>query len=176
MQDILHPLTSPGNKRALFNAACFQIGWFACVLGGDLLAIGVTAIILLAHSQLIMQAKKEWGLLLLTALLGIALDTMWVATGVLEFDPSTIFVPLWLVCLWIVFSTTLSHSMAWLQQRLLLAALLGAVAGPASYLAGAGLANVTIVEPAVQSIALIALAWSILFPLLLFVARGIGDE
>ncbi len=43
-------------RRRLLNAALFQLGWFACVLGGDLVAVAVTAAILFAHGQFFVQA------------------------------------------------------------------------------------------------------------------------
>ncbi len=162
--------------RRLLNAALFQLGWFACVLGGDLVAVVVTVAILFAHGQFFVQARREWLLIFGVALLGISLDGVWVFSGVLDFPQSQSIIPIWLVCLWVVFATSLCHSFYWLQRRLILASVLGAIAGPSSYLAGAAMAGVVIAQPSVVSIALISIAWSLLFPLVLFFARGIYDD
>ena len=160
----------------LLNAALFQLGWFACVLGGDFIAVVVTATILFAHGQLFVLARREWLLIVGVALVGIFLDGVWVFSGVLDFPQAQSIIPIWLVCLWVIFATSLCHSFYWLQRRLVLASLLGAMAGPSSYLAGAAMAGVVIAEPRVISIAAISIAWSLLFPLGLFIARGIYDD
>lgn len=49
-----------------------------------------------------------------------------------------------------VMALTLNHSLAWLQSRLLLAALLGGVTSPLSYLAAAKLGAVQIVAESWQ--------------------------
>ena len=159
----------------LLNAALFQLGWFACVLGGDFIAVVVTATILFAHGQLFVLARREWLLIVGVAFLGMSLDSLWVFTGVLDFPQTQFLIPIWLICLWMVFSTSLCHSFQWLQRRLVLASLLGAIAGPSSYLAGAAMADIVIAEPRLISIVLMSLAWSLLFPLMLLIARGICD-
>jgi hypothetical protein len=175
----MHELSQqPANMIAgsrLLNAVLFQLGWFACVLGGDLIAVAVTATILFAHSQFFMRSRREWLLFGVVPLMGVALDSLWVYSGVLDFPQANFLIPIWLICLWMVFSTSLCHSFQWLQRRLLLASLLGAIAGPSSYLAGAAMADVVIAEPRLISIVLMSLAWSLLFPLMLFIARGIYD-
>lgn len=146
------------------------------MLGGDLVAVAVTVTILFLHSQIFVLSKKEWSLIIGVSLIGISLDGVWVFSGVLDFPQSQLMIPAWLVCLWVIFSTSLCHSLSWLKHRLLLASLLGAVAGPSSYLAGAAMAGVVIAEPRVLSIAFIAIAWSILFPLALYFSRGVYDD
>ena len=158
------------------NALLFQLGWFSCVLGGNLIAILVTASILLAHSRLFLKGRQEYLLLAAVTCLGMAVDSFWAYSGVLAFPDSLTFIPLWLVCIWVLFATSLCHSLQWLQQRLLLASVLGAVAGPSSYLGGAALAGVIIGEPRMLSIAVIALAWALVMPLILLLARAVADN
>ena len=146
------------------------------MLGGDLIAVAVTATILVLHSQFFVLARKEWLLMLGVSLMGMSLDSVWVVSTVLDFPQAQSIIPVWLMCLWVVFSTSLCHSLSWLQHRLILASLLGAIAGPSSYLAGAAMAGVVISEPIIISITFIAIAWSLLFPLALFFARGVCDD
>ena len=97
-----------GNR--LLNALIFQLGWFACVLGGDLLAVSVTATILFVHGQFFVLARREWLLIVGVALVGIFLDGVWVFSGVLDFPQAQSIIPIWLVCLWVIFATSLCHS------------------------------------------------------------------
>jgi hypothetical protein len=163
------------NSR-LLNAVIFQFGWFSCILGGDLVAVVVMATILFTHSQFFMRSAREWLLFLVVAILGISLDSFWVYTGFLVFPGIETFIPVWLICLWLVFATSLCHCFQWLQKRLVLASLLGAFAGPASYLSGAAMADVIVSEPQSVTIPVMAIAWALLFPLLLIIARELCDD
>ena len=51
--------------------------------------------------------------------------------------------PYWIVALWMLFATTLNVTFRWLQPRPALAAALGAVFGPVSYIAGAAVGVIT---------------------------------
>ena len=64
-----------------------------------------------------------------------------------------------MVSLWIAFATTLNHSLRWLVNRPVAAALCGAIGGPLAYLAGAKLGALTIGAP-LPAIALIAVLWA----------------
>lgn len=158
------------------NALLFQLGWFSSVLGGNVIAILVTAGILLVHSRLLLKSRQEYLLIIAVTSLGMAVDSFWVYSAVLSFPESASIIPPWLVCIWVLFATSLCHSLQWLQQRLLLASVLGAIAGPSSYLGGAALAGVIIGEPRLLSIAAIALAWALVMPLVLLLARAVGDD
>jgi drug/metabolite transporter (DMT)-like permease len=77
---------------------------------------------------------------------------------------------LWILLLWAGLALTLNHSLAWLQSRLMLAAVLGGVSSPLSYLAAERLGAVDIVtESGVWFIGL-GLSWAVALPLLLWLA------
>jgi hypothetical protein len=100
------------------------------------------------------------------------MDTGWQAIGLLSFTGQLVLgIPLWLVVLWLLFSGTLFHSLAFLQQRLLLAAILGAAAGPLSYLAGMRLGAATSTHDAWTVALAMAPAWALLLPALAYAAR-----
>jgi hypothetical protein len=80
--------------------------------------------------------------------------------------------PVWLVALWAMFGTTLRGSLSALAGRYGLAAVLGAVAGPLSYLGGAKLGAVTLHPNRAVSIAALAVGWSVVMPLLVWLAHG----
>lgn len=81
--------------------------------------------------------------------------------------------PPWMIALWANFATTLNLSLAGLQTRPWLAALLGLVGGPLAYWGGAGLGAMTFVAPLPALIAL-ALGWALLTPLLLALAATLA--
>jgi uncharacterized membrane protein YfcA len=75
--------------------------------------------------------------------------------------------------LWVLLATTLHRSMRWLQSGLLLPALLGAVAAPLSYLAGARLGALTLVQLRPALLAQ-AVGWAVLLPALLRLTRRLN--
>jgi len=154
-------------RALLFNALAFQLGWIACVVGGDRLALPTVVIILGLHAVVSGCQRAEWLVIALSAALGIGLDSALHFFGILRFDDFASWgVPLWLAALWLLFATTLNHSLRWLQWHPLWAALIGAVFAPLSYWGGArlGAASFGITMPA--ALAVLAVCWGLLLPLL----------
>lgn len=143
------------------NAVLFQIGWFTCVLERSWLAVGVTVGILCVHVLYVRAPRREWLAVGLIAGAGITQDIVLIQLGVLRFDTHP-WPPLWMLCMWLLFATTLNHSLRWLAERGWLASLLGAVAGPLSYLAGERLGAVSVNH---DRLPILALAWAITLPL-----------
>ena len=79
--------------------------------------------------------------------LGFFVDSMLIRSGVIVLPNDVVIPPVWLICLWIVFSTLLNHSLRWLHSQLFFAVLLGALAAPFSYYAGIRLTDVSLAEP-----------------------------
>jgi len=159
------------------NFIFFQIGWFACVLGGanqvPWLGVVVTGLAVAYHLWQAAQPRLELMLVLLAGGLGALLDSLPVALGWLTY-PSGMFLagaaPSWIIAMWILFATTLNVSLRWLKGRRALAALLGAVAGPLAYYAGAKLGGVTLLEPT-AALGLLALIWALAMPVLMALAN-----
>jgi len=84
-------------------------------------------------------------------------------------------IPLWLVCLWLLFSTTFMHSLFWLRRCLWLAAPLAAVLGPASYWFGANLTGAELRTPLLTSLAIMAGGWALLFPAGIYLAAKLDS-
>ena len=161
-------------SRLWINIASFQIVWFVSVVYGDMLAMIFTSIALLIHARWVMQHQNEWLLIVAITILGLLWDGLMSWTGVLIFEPSSsIFIPLWLICLWALFASTLSHALAWLRQRLLISAILGAIFGPFSYWAGTRLSATELGSPLQQSLLILAIGWMFIMPLALLMARRI---
>ncbi|MGN7442393.1 DUF2878 domain-containing protein [Pseudomonas lactis] len=157
--------------KSLANAVLFQCGWFACVLGGDSrwLLIGIAA--LGAHLLWISSWAREGRVILAVTALGTLVDTALRGLGVFEFNTPGPLIPLWLILLWALLSTTLRHCLAWSAQPWWLASLLGAVGGPLSYYAGSQLAGVSFGYGTLPTLIGLALLWAMLFPLLHRIAQ-----
>ena len=160
----------------MINVVALQLAWFACVLGAanDLPWLGVpaVAVVLLIHANLVVEPLKEMRLVLFALVLGAVFDSLLMASGWISYRNGIIMpglAPVWILAMWAQFATTLNVSMAWLKGRPLLAALTGAVGGPMSWIAGAKLGAIELIEPTEAVIAL-AVGWAIAMPLLMAVA------
>ena len=116
-----------------FNVVAFEIGWLACVAGGNWAALLFALVYFPWHFSQFANAG-EWRGWLVVAAAGIGMDQMLALSGVFDFGSTLL--PLWLWVLWCLYATTLFHSLRWLTRRPLVAACVGAVAGPFSYYAG----------------------------------------
>jgi hypothetical protein len=106
--------------------------------------------------------------------LGCVLDGGLQHAGLLRYAaPGPLFAlaPLWIFALWASFALTLTQSLRYLQKRLWLSAMLGAVGGPAAYLGAArGWQAVTFAQPAWLAVLWLALGWGLATPLLAWLA------
>lgn len=84
-------------------------------------------------------------------------------------------IPIWLSLLWVAFSGTVYHSMTAFKGRYILCAMGGAVFAPLSYIAGAKFEAVELGTSTVFAYAIIALVWSIIFPLCFYISDRIQD-
>ncbi len=164
-------------KKILLNLALFQVGWLVCVLGGNTYAIAYTLAALALHHWLVMEHPVEWKLIAGVVLAGCLWDVSMARGGVSTYaDGGFIGIPLWLICLWFLFATTLMHCLLWLSRYPALAVVLAAVFGPATYWAGASLTDAVLTAPLAASLGVMALGWGILFPCGLYFAKKLNHE
>jgi len=161
--------------RKLYNFVAFQIGWFACVLGAasarEALGIAVVAIGLAIHLVLARDRRRELAFLATSLPIGFVVDEVLHRAGAVVGNGTILpasFAPLWLLAMWPLFATTFGESMSWLRERHVLAAVLGVVAAPWSYMAAQRL---DALELGAQSdgeswrwIVLVAITWGIALP------------
>ncbi|PWE45416.1 DUF2878 domain-containing protein [Pseudomonas prosekii] len=160
----------------LVNAALFQLGWFACVLGGDSLWLWVAVAVLVIHLLWISRWVDEGRLILSAVLLGTTVDSTLRWLGVFEFTDVAPLIPLWLMLLWALLATTLRHCLQWSAKPWWLASLLGAVGGPLSYYAGSQLAGVQFPYGQVVTLLGLGVLWALLFPALHFMAQRLAAD
>ena len=168
--------------RKLINFVLFQLGWFACILGAAYGYVTAAVFFCLAvtafHLWQSPARTQEASMLLKIALLGICADTLLLQTGSLVFESKGLLPslsPIWMVSLWVILGCTLNESMSWLRGRYLLAGVLGAIAGPLSYLAGVKLGAATWGNET-QALVLIALIWAIAMPVLFWWAAKVPQN
>ena len=85
--------------------------------------------------------------------------------------------PMWLVSLWMLFAITINHSLGWLKERYLLAALMGFVFGPVAYYGGSKLGAITMpVELGLNTTIIFSgIIWAFVMPLLLVISRTLNQ-
>jgi len=159
MQAVTHPL---------INLTGFQICWWSCVLLPQGFSVTVIIIYLVAHLGLHPQRRQEMHTVILAGGLGIMIDKTLTWLGVLQFSSF----PWWLGALWLALATTLNNGLSFFQNRYLLAASFGAMAGSLSYFAGHQFGVLQLGDALHQSLFIFAVVWALLFPTLLWIAQS----
>lgn len=162
--------------RMVSNFVLFQLGWFSSVLGGanalpwlgPVVVLGVVAV----HLGLAKRPSNELALILGCASLGAVFDSLLVAFGWVSYSSGVFapsMAPYWIIAMWMSFATTLNVSLRWLRDMPLVAAVLGLVAGPVTYLGGAKFGGLEFVD---QTAALTTLGagWAVMLPALMLLA------
>ena len=177
------PAAAPTRRVLLANVALSQAAWFATIVGvaHDRAAWGVAAIGAVVGWHLLVSARPaaEARLVGFALLLGLVVESVALAQGHVAYPNGAWragWPPYWLVALWGLFAVSLNVALRWLRGRAALAALVGAVVGPLSFLSGARLGAASFVDmPAALST--VALGWAVALPLLLWLAErcdGVG--
>ena len=172
-------LTSNNHSKgkAIINAIAFQIAWFLCVMANNEVALITLVVFCLFHQLFIMRQKKEWLLILGFSSVGFVLDSLLQTTNLIQFNHAIelneqiSIIPIWMACLWVVFSTTLVHGLFWLHKRFILTVLVGIVLVPASYYLGVSLSDSSISTPLWLSLLSISVIWVVLLPVGLHCAK-----
>ncbi len=147
----------------LYNFVAYQLAWFAVILGaaqGHAWAGTAVALLVTVAHLWMRRDPLDLKLIGVAAVMGLVLDSALAATTQVRFASAgdLLIAPFWMLSLWIAFATTLNHSLRWLMQRPVVAALGGAVFGPLAYLAGAKLGALTLPSPS-TALPLLAVSW-----------------
>lgn len=164
-------------RTQIFNLIFFNAVWFACVLGAanGMGWLGPLVLVAFAVWQLSISHVRasDLQLLLVAGAVGWLIDTAYIQSGLLSYAspaPSVDVAPWWILALWFNFALTLNHVLRWLQNRFLLAAAFGAVGGPLAYYAGVRLDAVYFEATAMNALVVLAVAWALVTPLLVWLA------
>lgn len=157
----------------------YQLVWFAAVIGAGrgLAWPGIVGMLLYAACQLAAAGhyKADLSLMATAAVLGLVVDGGLIRAGLASYAapwPSAMWAPAWILALWATFALTLTQSLRWLQTRLWLAALLGAIGGPLAYLgASRGWQVVSFADPLWHGLAWLGIGWALATPTLAWLAR-----
>ncbi len=154
----------------LFNFVAFQTGWFACVVGAGrnwpYLGPAVVLVLALVHLRLSPRPTAELRLLISLAIMGTVLDSLLAASGLVSYRGGyglNWLAPAWITALWVNFATTLHFALRWLADRLWLAGIFGAMAGPLAYYAASSLGAAELPEGGLSLLAL-AMVWGAAVP------------
>ncbi len=167
-----------GAMAKAVNFVLAQAGWFACVEGAargrPWIGPLVAAAVVVRHLAAAQDRWQELRLLAAAAIAGLIIDGGLKGSGVVAYAgdvlPVRWLAPPWILALWVLFGTMLNRSLVWLQGRRWLAALLGAVSGPLSYLSGARLGAASFPRSAALAMAVLASVWAALLPALIGLA------
>jgi len=160
-----------------------QVAWFAVVLsaarGSIWIGPAIAAALLLAASfQLPSSARVRWLLAaLLLGLAGAAGDSILAAAGLVRFAAGywPWLAPPWIVALWSLSALWLPRLSA-LSRQPMIAAVLGAIGGPAAYAGGVRLGAATFRSPSWPSLLALAIEWGIALPLMLRVPALVAPD
>lgn len=153
--------------KILSNVIIYQSIWLLAVLGGTKGAYGG---ILLLFIHLIFSPVKGADLRMMGFLLftGLLVDGTLHQVGFISFTVTGFPIPFWLMVIWLGLAITPHHSLAWLQHRLLLSMLFGAMGGPVAYWAGARLGAATFNYALLPSLLILSLIWALLWPAVMY--------
>lgn len=157
--------------KTIANALLFQIGWFACLLGGTSWWLLVAVAVLLVHFIWISSWGDEGKLVITVMLAGGALDSFLLQLRIFRLPGDPDLIPLWLLLAWALFGTTLNHCLIWARKWWWLAALTGSIAGTFAYWLGAQLTEFRLGLGNAMTLVIVASIWAFLFPLLHGFAR-----
>ena len=163
----------------LINLSLFKAGWLAAVFSAAAnLPLAGTVVIAIAAAVHLSRADRrddELQLLALAAGIGFVWESLLASGGFVQYSSATLLpgtAPYWIVAMWVLFATTLNIGMRWLRKSTAVAALVGAVGGPLSFLAGEKAGAVSL-PYASLSLLVIGIGWAVFLPALVrFAARS----
>jgi len=154
-----------------------QIGWFGSVLsaasGRSWIGVSLSALLIMIHLLRVPGSAEELKLIVSTMVLGGLWESALTDLGWLVYPGSARFpglAPYWIIALWALFAAQFNTTYGWLTKRPAIAVVLGAVAGPLSFHAGARLGALRFAMPWPATVA-IAFGWGGLLPCVVFMAR-----
>lgn len=166
--------------RKWLHVAGMQGAWFAAALLAStpwhLVGAATNALVFAIHVAASTAVRRELVRGAVALVLGLGLELVNQHVGGLRAMQATTLPPAWLLSLWPVFACAMmrGHSLEWLQPRLPLAAVIGAVVGPLSYAGGGRLGALEL--DGWRSLVTIGVCWAVAMPALAHLARRLEGE
>ena len=171
------------NRNNIINFLVFQINWVIAVFSAAKgypwpgpIYIFVWATIHLYINKLFIWV--ELPIFFISGLIGYLVDSLLLLNNFIEFPTHAQLgplSPLWMVALWVSFSTTFRHSMNWLKQKYIFAVFFAFIGGPLAYFAGQKIGAINGINE-ISSIIAIGISWAIAFPFMLYVLNCIEKK
>jgi hypothetical protein len=167
----------------LINYTLYQIGWFACVLGGawhrPWTGCLMAMILVGVHLALTVERSLEVRLVVLATAVGAVVEMIQIAAGTYRFTSGMVtdaLPPPWLLAMWAQFATTFRFSLRSVITRPVPAMLFGVAGGPIAFLAGERLGAVTLLPPLVYGLLRLSVSWAIALVVFSAVVRRVTPE
>jgi hypothetical protein len=157
----------------------YHVVWFSAVIGAEhghiwpgLLALGfyVAGQLSFSHTR-----RADLSLAATGLIMGFLLDGTLAHTRMAHYSaawPSAGLAPAWILTLWAAFPMTFTKSLTYLQRRLWIATLFGAIGGPLAYMGAARTFDVVrFTDPAWHGLLCLGLGWALATPALAWLAR-----
>ena len=164
--------------RALLLWAAYQAFWFACIIGvhRGLVWPAIGALALFLPLRYACSPRAHWSgdtlRIAAVAVLGFGVDSVLASTHLIVYAmpwPSQELAPWWIVAIWVAFGLSLREGLKFLHGRPLLAAVLGAIAAPLSYIGAAhGFGVIHFPHGQWPAMATLATLWLLALPLALW--------
>lgn len=155
------------------NLALFNVLWISFVVGRyEWVWLSLPVLVVYIGFLLLRQIVKPMQIVL-PAAIGITADSLFSLLGLFTFPTADSawyvaqpgLLPFWFILLWVAFATTLSQSLRFLADKVLLTVLAGAVAFPFNYWVGSQLGGIYFPHGKLITFAVIGVSWAILLPL-----------
>lgn len=166
----------PTRRVLVVNFALFQCAWFAAVLGAahgqPLLGTACVFAAIAFHVTVSARPAVELRFVAAVCAAGFVAESVVAMQGHIAYpsgQPVAWLAPYWIVALWGLLATAPNVTLRWLKRRPALAALLGALLGPLSFVAGVRLGGARLVHPTTALVTM-ALMWAVLMPALMWLS------
>ena len=172
--DLAGASTAPTRGVQIANFVVFQAAWFAAVLGAaHQLPLWGTACVLAAiawHLGISERPDQEAKLIALACVIGLVVETAIAMQGHVAYpsgQPVDGVAPYWMVALWGELAIALNVTMRWMKGRLWLAAIVGAIGGPAAFSAGVELGGAVFIDKT-PALVTLGCVYAVAMPLLVW--------
>lgn len=156
----------------ILNIILFKTIWLLTVytVANQLYFVGPIAVILNLCIHLIFSKNKLINIKLyaLTSLVGFFVDTLLIQGQVISFSDASFISPLYMICLWLNFSTLFEYGLSWSLKKPIIAITLLAFSAPFSYFSAFKLNAIGLQQPLYFSLVCIGVLWAFSTGLLLY--------